>query len=71
MAEALRVFALDYPLIARTLKERLQQRRAELAGQLAAGVAEDWGDYKHRVGIIEGLRQAIGICDEIEQDERN
>lgn len=62
------IFPLDHPRLSRTLKGKLEQRRIELMAQLANGNAEDWPDYKERVGAIRGLEQAIAIAAEIEKD---
>ena len=67
-AKAFHVFSLDHPHVARTLKAKLEQRFAELSGHLAAGNAEDWADYKERVGRIQGLRDAISMCEDAEMD---
>jgi hypothetical protein len=38
--------------------------------QIAEGYAKDWPDYQNRVGFIQGLRHAVGICDAMEKQER-
>ncbi len=66
------IFPLDHPRMARNLAGRLEQRRLELMAQLAQGNAEDWPDYKERVGTIRGLQNAIDIAAALEKDmERN
>ncbi len=66
------IFPLDHPRMARTLAGRLEKRRLELQAQLANGNAEDWPDYKERVGVIRGLQDAINIAGELEKDwEKN
>ncbi len=69
--DAFRFYSLDHPQLARTLSQRLARRRTDLIAQLGEGYAADWPDYKHRVGIINGLGEAIAMCTEIEQEERN
>ena len=36
----------------------------KLAEQLATGVCEDHAQYKHLVGVIEGLTRAIRVIDD-------
>lgn len=70
MAEAFRTYALDTPQTARTLHARLKKRKDDLSSQIAEGYASDWGDYKNRVGVVEGLIAAMEICDEVVKEER-
>ena len=66
------IFPLDHPRMARTFAGRLEKRRLELQTQLAQGNAEDWPDYKERVGVMRGLTEAIDIAKQLEQElERN
>ena len=64
----LRIFALDHPQVARTLRGKLGKRRQELVEQLAQGNAEDYADYKGRVGRLEGIEEAMKICEAIEAE---
>ena len=68
---AVTIFPLDHPRLARTLVGKLEVRRVALMAQLANGNAEDWPDYKERVGVIRGLQEAIDIAKETEQDWEN
>lgn len=68
MTEALRLFAFDHPLVARTLHGRLLRRQAELVAQLGAGNAEDFADYRGRVGVIKGLQEAIETCAQVNKE---
>ena len=61
-------FPLDHPRMASTLAGRLEKRRLELQAQIANGNAEDWPDYKERVGVIRGLQEAIDIAKALEQE---
>jgi len=63
---AVRLFASDHPALARTVKARLERRRLELIEQLTG--AQDWADYKHRIGVIEGLREAAMHCDDVHKE---
>lgn len=69
MAEAFRTFALDQPATARTLKARILKHRQDRLTEIGEGYAQDWGDYKHRAGVIEGLLLAAGICEELEKEQ--
>ena len=62
------VFALESPQAVRTFRTRLEKRRGEVLDQLV--VAQDWPDYKRRVGVLEGIDEALQVCDDIEKAER-
>ena len=68
--DAFRTFAVDPPYMARTIKKRLVERQTELIGQLAGGYCQDWADYKKRTGVLEGIHEAISICDDMEKQEK-
>ena len=70
MNEAFRTFAVDPPYAARTLRTYMEARRNALIGQMGEGYARDWADYQRRVGVIEGLHQAIELCIEMEKQEK-
>lgn len=70
MTDALHIYALDHPQLARTLKAKLIRRRIDLGDQLVEGYASEWADYRERVGVIKGLAEAIAICDQVEKEER-
>lgn len=65
---AFTVFAMDSPQATRTIRARLNQLKADRMEQLA--VAQDWPDYKLRVGVIQGIDEALQVCDDIEKAER-
>ena len=46
------------------LKSLLEGEIRKLAEQLATGVCEDHGQYRHLVGVIEGLTRAIRVIDD-------
>jgi hypothetical protein len=71
VAEAFRTFAVDPPYAAQTLRKRLLDMRAELAAQVAEGYAKDWADYCRRIGVIEGIAIAVGVCEEFMKQEKN
>jgi len=62
------VFALDPPQSIRTFRMLLERRRTERLSELV--VAQDWPDFKRRVGVLEGLDEALQVCDDIEKAER-
>ena len=68
MSVGFNVYALDSPQGVRTFKAKLEKRRAELASQIADGSAKDWSDYKHRVGVLEGIDEALRVCDDLEKE---
>jgi hypothetical protein len=65
---AFNVYELDSPQVARTIKAKLTQRQAELIAFLAAGTAKDWADYQRRVGVLEGIDEALRVCDDLEKE---
>ena len=64
------VFALDHASSIRTIKKKLMDVRATHAGYLVDGSAEDWADYQRRVGRLEGIDEALHVCEDIERAER-
>jgi hypothetical protein len=64
------VFALDHAQHARTIKKKLMEIRAERASDLVSGLAADWADYRRRVGVLEGIDEALHVCEDIERAER-
>ena len=62
------IFALDTPQSAKTIRSRLEKLKSEKIEGLVN--SQDWPDHKRRVGVIEGLNEALRVCDEIEQAER-
>ncbi len=68
-AEAFHVYAVDSPRVARTIKARLEKRRLELVVLIAApGGVTSWEDYQRRVGVLEGIDEALRVCDDIEKE---
>ena len=64
------VYALDHAQNIRTIKKKLTDIRATHAGYLVDGSAEDWADYQRRVGVLEGIDEALHVCEDIERAER-
>jgi hypothetical protein len=69
MGAGFRLYAEDHPALARTLRAKLEKRQVELGGQLMAGSAQDWPDYKQRLGVIRGLQEAIDLCADEEKSQ--
>lgn len=66
---AFEVYALDTPQAARTIKGKLEKARADLVSVLAApNTVKDWADYRHRVGVIEGIDEALRVCDDLDKE---
>ena len=62
------IFALDTPRNAKTIRSRLEKLKSEKIEGLVH--AQDWPDYRRRVGVVEGLNEALRVCDEMEKAER-
>ena len=71
MADAVHYFIPNSPMVARTLRQKLVALRHQYGENLMYGAAEDWADYRHRVGIIRGITDAIAVCEEIEKENEN
>lgn len=66
---SVRFFIPDNATRARNLRNKLELRKAELSANIANGLAQDWPDYKLRVGEIRGISEAIDLCIQAEKDE--
>jgi hypothetical protein len=64
------IFAVESPREVRSIRKMLVSRQTELAELIAIGSAEDWPDYCKRVGLLQGIKEAIAMCDEMEKRER-
>lgn len=74
MADAFSVYPLDTPRQARTIRKLLEARRADLAADIAApNSVKNWDDYQRRVGVLEGIDEALRVCDAVvdKEAERN
>jgi hypothetical protein len=47
-----------FQVIEKEIGEQLEKHAAELI----AGRSVDWADYRHRIGVIKGLRDALSIA---------
>lgn len=66
-AAAVHLLAFDHPGLPNALRNQLIAERNKLITDVGEGLAQDWADYKHRVGVIAGLKTAIELCGEIEK----
>lgn len=64
MAQAMNSIVSLHPRIRDVAVEKLNERIAFETGYLVVGNAEDFADYKFRIGLIAGLNQAIIEIDE-------
>ena len=64
---AVRLFVPDHPDLPRHLLRELRAEYAQCAEALAEGVAQDFPDYKERVGYLRGLARAVDIAKEMEE----
>jgi hypothetical protein len=62
------VYALDHVQNTRTMKKKLTEIRATHVANLV--LAQDWADYQRRVGRLEGIDEALHVCEDIERAER-
>ena len=64
------VYSLDAPRDARTIRQRLEARRAELAELISKpNYIDSWEMYQRRVGVLEGIDEALRVCDEVVEKE--
>ena len=50
------------------LREKIEEKRALLLDELASGGAKDYAGYQHIVGYIQGLNEALLLCDDVEKE---
>ncbi len=68
MSDAFTIHAVDTPRVARTIRGKLNKRKEELSDFIVSGQVMDWADYKRRVGVLEGIDEALRVCDDIEKE---
>ena len=66
---AVRLYAPDHPALTNTVRAKLMKRRAELV-EAAVASSQDWPDFRYRYGVIQGLEEAIAMCEQAEKDYR-
>lgn len=62
---AVHLLAFEHPGLANALRGRLLKRKQELTEALA--YAQDWADFRCRKGALDGLDEAVAICQELER----
>lgn len=67
---AVHLLAFEHPGLAQSLRGKLIKLRADYAVQLSENSAQGIEDYRHRTGVIRGIKEAIEICEQLEQDLR-
>jgi len=50
------------------LKQRIVDTINARAESLALGAAQNYESYRQNVGFIEGLKEVLNICEELEKD---
>lgn len=60
--EPVREFMGDHRRLATSLLASLQAERENAAATIVKGGPRDYAEYRHRVGVIEGLDLAIAYC---------
>lgn len=65
---AFRTYALDTPFQARTFYQRLTQERDKCLDLLPG--ATSWEDFQRRRGVLDGLKLALDLCEELTQEEK-
>jgi hypothetical protein len=53
------------------LEKKIEEEIENRAASLASGAAADYPHYRESVGYINGLRDSIKLCDDVEQDLGN
>ena len=62
------VYALDSPKAIRTFRHKLENVRDHKAAIILSGSASDWAEYKRLVGVLEGIDEALRVCDDLEKE---
>lgn len=73
MSSSVSFFPVDHPVIARTVRAKLEKYRVELVEQVFAA-STDWADFQYRKGRLQGVDDAIQHCIDVEtaiNKERN
>jgi len=53
----------------RKLRVKIEQAIQETEQSLGKGDAQDYARYRQHVGIIEGLKIVLGMCDDMDKEE--
>lgn len=68
-SQAVQYFVPDNPVVAKNTRTKIETELASRREQLSTGAASDWGDYQKRVGVCDGLKEAIAILDDVEKEQ--
>lgn len=60
---------ISHPHALDHLKARVADAIAEESTRVSKGGASDWPDYRHRVGILTGLRKLDDFITELTEDK--
>lgn len=52
-------------LFEKELKNIIETEIERVKDNMSTGSIMDYADYKHKIGIIYGLRLVVGYCDEV------
>lgn len=66
---AVRYFIPGASRLPRGWRTKLEESREREASYLISGAALDFADYRNRVGRIQGLNDAINLCQQMEDEE--
>lgn len=69
--DAFRTFAVDPPYAARTIRGKINRRLLEMTERMTNGTVKSWDDYSRTLGRIDGLRDALVFCEEMEKEDEN
>lgn len=61
---AVEFFRPEHPMVPITVRQRLEAKRTKYLSDLE--YAMDWNDFQKRIGVINGLGEAISMCIEAE-----
>jgi hypothetical protein len=65
---AFTVFEVDSPKAIRTFKKNLEDKRSHIGEMILSGQPTDWADYKRLVGVLQGIDEALRVCDDLEKE---
>lgn len=62
------LYAEEHRLLQVTLRKRLEAALASKSLAITSGLAKTFDDYRYRIGEIQGLQDAIAICQAVEKE---
>jgi hypothetical protein len=66
--DAFSLYATESPYTVRSLRGKLMKRIGEYGAEIATGASPDWAHYRQRVGIVMGLKEALEILEEVQEE---